>query len=211
MKPFSAWRQRRNSVAAAALAATLLAGCAAVPRVAADRAAAESGWAQRSAALSALNGFELHGRLAGSALGARADLVWQQSADGRFSIRVSGPFGAGAIGLRGDAHQVEVTSRDGVLVTDDPEAWLYRELGWTLPVASLRWWVLGLPAPTADARLRVDGAGRAAELRQGQWTLRYTEYADAGDWSLPRRLEASNGEQEFRLLADRWTGLDAPP
>jgi outer membrane lipoprotein LolB len=198
--------------AAALLLAAVIGGCAALPAVEGDRTRAEARWQEHQAALGRIAGFELNGRLAGSAIGARADIAWQQSADGSYRIRVSGPFGAGALSLRGDDTQVEIHSRDGVTVTQDPAAWLYRQLGWTLPLTHLRWWALGMPAPSSPAQLRIDGAGHAVELRQDGWVLHYPEYhaAAATAGALPRRLEARIGELEFRLLADRWSPDHAP-
>lgn len=195
-----------------ALAALLLTGCATLPQPPAqgNRAQAEQRWSEHRAAVSAIRGFELRGRIAGSALGASADVVWQQSANGRFEIRVSGPFGSGAMTLRGDDSLVEVTTRDGSISTAQPELWLQQHLGWTLPIAGLRWWALGLPAPRSAARLEIGNEGRVVKLAQDGWQLQFSEYVAIGSWQLPRRLEASQGELRLRVLADQWNGLNAP-
>ena len=200
----------RRGLIAVLLAGFTLGGCATNPPSPGDHETALRHWDRHRQAVTALDSFQLRGRLAGSALGARADLRWQQAADGRFSLRVSGPFGAGALTLRGNAQQVQVNSRDGEFHTDDPEGWLREKLGWSLPLANLRWWALGLPAPSAGAQLEVNAEGEIVSLRQAGWQLRYENYRDALGQRLPGRLRAQQGEVEFRLLADQWLAHDEP-
>lgn len=185
------------------LGAALLAGCATLPQ--GNRQQAEQNWAAHRQDISAIDAFDLQARIAGSALGAKADVLWQQAADGSYRIRVSGPFGAGGMSLRGDAHQVEVTTGEGTFTTANPEDWLRQRMGWTLPLAGLRWWALGLPAPHGPAHVELDDSGKIVVLEQDGWRLTYDSYAAAGRWQLPRRFDAGNGTVSLRVLADQWT------
>lgn len=198
----------RSLLRALPLWGLLAGGCASLPQF--DRQQAEAAWTLHQQEVSTIQRFELQARIAGSALGAKADVLWQQEADGSFRIRVSGPFGAGSMSLRGDARQVQVTTAEGTVVTDDPERWLQQQMGWTLPIAGLRWWALGLPAPHNAANVELDARGRLAGLQQDGWTLQYDSYAPAGRWQLPRRFDAGNGIVSLRVLADRWTAEAAP-
>ena len=61
-------------------------------------------------------------------------------------IKIAGPIGQGAIVIlmRGDV--VEVLFSDGRKeVTRDPAALLERQLGFSVPLKALRWWIRGLP------------------------------------------------------------------
>lgn len=170
-----------------------------------------AGWHARVAQLTPVDRFTVQGRVASGALGFKADLRWRQHADGRFEMRVSGPFGARAAELAGDAVEVRVrTGEDATTVTTDPEAWLEQALGVRLPVRGLRWWALGLPAPETENRLRLDPAGRAMQIVQNGWELNYPEYRVVGELDLPRRIEARNGDTRVLVLADSWSGLAAP-
>ena len=195
---------------AALVAATC--GCAslsgprpdAVPLSAPQQAA----WADRQASLSRIDRFVVNGRVASGAIGFKADLRWKQMADGRFELRVAGPFGARAAELSGDAYSVQVrTGQDPATVTADPEAWLEQALGCRLPVRGLRWWALGLPDPAARYDLLIDASGRPTRLAQHDWQLDYLEYRLVDGVELPRRIEASNGDTRVTLLADRWSDL----
>lgn len=193
---------------ASGMALALLNGCATLPAI--DAELANRNWQAHRENLSRVASFDLRGRVASSGLGLKADLRWAQQADGHFNVQVTGPLGSGALRLRGDKNLIEITSRDGSFMTEEPEQWLQDHYGWTLPISHLRWWALGLPAPQSHASLRVDEAGLVAELRQDGWLLSYSEYQDAGNQRLPRRFDASNGELNLRVLADRWDFADVP-
>lgn len=187
--------------------ALLLAGCASLaPVPSPEDEGLTALWAEHQARLVPLSAFALEGRAAGSGLaGAKVDLQFRQQADGRFSMRVSGPFGAGAASLAGNEHTVEVRSREGSFVTDDPQAWLQERSGWSLPLRRLRWWLVGLPAPDGGTvRVQFDAEGRARTLEQDGWLLNYADYQTVAQWVLPRRLEARQGERQLRIVVDRW-------
>lgn len=196
---------RRALVCGAAL---LLSGCASLaPLGLGGQQDAEKAWASLQARNAAISAFELKGRVAGGAQAIKADLLWQQSADGQFRLRVSGPLGAGSILLSGRPDEVTVKTREGSFVTEDPEAWLATNLGLRLPVTALRHWVLGLPSPASDARLQVRADGSPATLEQDGWRLAFTAFEPQAGHRLPRRIEASDGSTRLILIADQWSGL----
>lgn len=202
----------RRILIAALIAA--LPGCALLrPQVEGTPAstAQSAAWEQRVALLSPVDRFVLQGRVASGALGFKADLRWKQHPDGRFEMRVAGPFGARAAELAGDTQEVRVrTGDDATTITTDPEAWLERALGVRLPVRGLRWWALGLPAPESHSDVLIDPAsGRALRIVQNGWELDYAEYRLADSRDLPRRIEARNGDTRVLVLADQWSQL--PP
>lgn len=201
----------RRAWAALWLALAGLGGCVstgAPPRP--DTVSPEAAWQAHAAQLARIDRFLLNGRIASAELDLRADLRWRQSADGRFELRLAGPFGAGAVELRGDPTLVEVRSSQGSQLTSDPEGWIRQRYGWTLPIAGLRYWTLGLPAPGTPAQQRLDDNGRLAALTQNGWTIDYSEYRRQGEYDLPRRFEARNGRVRLKLLIDRWEELPAP-
>lgn len=198
-------------IARIVLIAVVVSGCATTRAL--DPSAqkrSEALWRDREARLGAIDRFTLNARVASGRLGFKADLRWKQQPDGRYSMRMSGPFGAGAALFEGDAQQVRVRTSEGETYTADPEAWLEARFGWRLPVSGLRWWALGLPSPNAPFEIELDADGRAARIVQNGWELAYAEYAAVGDLVLPRRIEARNGETEVRLFADRWDNIAIP-
>jgi outer membrane lipoprotein LolB len=202
----------RSAVAALLAASMLLSACTATMptrQTQTSAGAGEAQWSQHQASLQAIDRFLMNGRVTSAELSLRADLRWREDADGRYELRLSGPFGAGAVELRGDAQGVEVRNSDGSQYTSDPEGWIRARYGWTLPITGLRHWALGLPIPGAPSQRVLDESGRLATLAQNGWTLSYTEYRVQNGYDLPRRFEADNGQVKLKLLIDRWDELPA--
>ena len=169
------------------------------------QAAAEQAWQAHRSAVSRLDRFVLEGRAAQSgATPFKAQLRWEQQTDSAFSLRLSGPFGLGAVSLVGTATAVRISSREGHTDTADPQGWLRERLGVDIPLAHLHWWLRGLPAPETEARLDVLADGAALRLQQDGWTLHYPEYQDQLGQRLPRRIEAEQGAVKLKLVADTW-------
>lgn len=160
--------------------------------------------------LESLEQFSFEGRAAATRgdAGSQASLSWnQQGPDSQ--LRLSGPLGMGATQVRigGDTLSI-TTSRGEQLEGEAARSALEEQLGMTVPFASLRYWVLGLPAPGSEARQSLDETGRLAALSQQGWAVTFDEYrvqgAAQGQVSLPRRLTARRDELRLRLVIDRW-------
>lgn len=215
---------RRASRATAALGAALvgavLAGCATTAPVGVPYAKAPSQlaarWHRHKAALDAISQFTLNGRVAAKgSFGLSGSLYWRQNGH-HFRARFSGPFGAGAVDIAGDAYVVQIRSGKKRYVTSDPQSFLLKQFGWTLPLQGLRYWALGLPAPeavgAAPAKLMLNPDGTLRSVSQSGWILDYLAYQSAGPnaaYRLPKTLVMHGSNTEFRVIIDRWGKL--PP
>lgn len=84
-----------------------------------------------------------------------------------------------------------------------------RALGWSLPLAELRFWIMALPAPgDPAAALTRDAGGRVSSIDQSDWRIVYV-YPE-GPATLPRRLDLSRGGQHIRLVIDSRRSGDMP-
>lgn len=160
--------------------------------------------------LQSIAGFQLEGRIGVSTArdGFNADLSWRQL-DDDVLLAVRGPMGIGRVEVAGNADGVEVRSADGSVVTlADPSSAFLELYGLDLPLASLRYWAVGVPRPgSPGARLvRADGtaAGRIDALEQDGWQVRYDQYRDFDGWVLPRKLELTSPEVRVRLVIRDW-------
>jgi outer membrane lipoprotein LolB len=166
---------------------------------------------EAEAALATLEDFSFEGRAAirQGDKGTQATLIWaQKGADAQ--LRLSGPFGAGAVrvSLEGpvlsieDSHGTRLSGRDAELALADM-------LGFAPPIATLRWWLLGLPAPDSQALQTRDATGRLLRLEQDGWQVVYQEYRDQqlaqGMAAMPRRLRATRDTLDLRLVIDNWS------
>ena len=165
-------------------------------------------WETRQAVLSGLDDWEFKGRVGVAAgdEGFNANLRWRQEGD-LFRASLSGPLGIGTVRIEGDGETVTLTDNDGkVHHLEDADAELKAMYGWTLPVASLRYWALGVPDPASPAATELTGAGRLERLEQRDWTVSFTDYKeDAGGVPLPRRMAATNHDTRVRLVIHDWT------
>lgn len=166
-------------------------------------------WESRQATLAAIDTWEFQGRIAVKARdeGFNGSLRWWQNGD-LFLATVSGPFGAGAVKIEGDEQLVRITDPDGVVTEmEDAERELQQRYGWTIPVASLRYWALGIPDPLHPFTDEFNDEGQLRQLQQRDWQVSIDEYRDGGGQPMPRRLSASNPDTRVRLVIDRWKFL----
>ncbi|MDH3416645.1 MAG: lipoprotein insertase outer membrane protein LolB, partial [Gammaproteobacteria bacterium] len=167
-------------------------------------------WETRTLVLAALDDWQFHGRIAvrSEIDGFNGKLRWTQDQN-EFSATASGPLGAGAIRIEGDDASVVLTDKDGIrTVLEDAEAELQARYGWTIPVASLRYWALGIPAPGVPADTVFDENGQLERLRQRGWSVIISSYAEGGGQLMPRVLTAENADTRVRVVIDNWVFFD---
>jgi len=200
----------RSLISLTLLTLGVLAGCTTLPRVDAV-ATAPLEWSVRRAMLQGTSNFELVGRLAVAVgeQGYSAGLRWQQRPE-TASIRLDGPLGLGGLEVQLFGTRIGLRGGDGRRLADDAaRAELERVLGAPLPIGSLRYWLLGVPDPSAPAAERIENDGLTlAGFEQGGWQVRIAQRTPwrATAWSLPQRLELSREGLAFRLrlVVDQW-------
>lgn len=160
-------------------------------------------WDTRRAVLAGAEQWFLKGRIGVRTAddGFNAKLRWTQD-NARFDAQVSGPLGIGNVQLVGDERAVTLTDKDGVETRlNDAEPELYLRYGWTIPVGSLPYWLLGIPDPERPAETEVDAAGRLTRLEQGGWDVTFSRYGGRGP-DLPGRITASSSTTRVRIVID---------
>ncbi len=181
----------------------VLAACAA-PRLRPDSGLLAA-QAQRERLLAAQPDWSLSGRLAisGPHDAGSGSLEWRQHGNA-FEFSVNAPVTGKTWTLRGDEDGAELAGLHAEPVRAiDAATVLERELGWTVPVARLAFWVRALRAP-GNAVLEFRPDGLPAQLRQDGWMVEYRDYVDGPEPRLPRRVFASKGEYKVRLVVQRW-------
>ncbi len=172
-----------------------------------------SQWDNRQAILGRLDKWQFSGRIAvkTSADGFNGKLRWFQD-EASFRATVSGPLGIGTVRIEGDGDSVEITDKDGTAtVLQDVEMELYYRYGWTIPVESLRYWVLGIPDPRVPAATEFDDLDRVSRIEQRGWNVDVGAYREAGGQQMPARLVASSRETSVRLVIDKWIFREVNP
>ena len=165
-----------------------------------------SNWELRQEVLGGLREWQFKGRIAVKAgdEGFDGKFNWSQK-DDTFTATVGGPLGIGMVRIEGDDRSIVLTDKDGsetVLV--DAELEFYYRYGWTIPIASLRYWALGIPDPRTPAETQIDERGRLVQLRQNDWVVEISRYREEAGQEMPRNLTATNANTRVRMVIDKW-------
>ena len=181
------------------LCSLLLAACATTRR--APPAPAE-GWEQRTTDLQRQRSWQLDGRaaVAIAAQGWQATLNWRQHGDLE-EVHLSGPFGVGALVLE---RTPDGLSLNGAPPSDAVTNQLQEKLGFELPLEHLRFWLLGVPDPSAAFELKRNEQDRASQLRQADWSIDYDRYMPVAGDLLPAHLVLSREGVRVRIAVDHW-------
>jgi outer membrane lipoprotein LolB len=178
--------------ASVALVPLLCAACSTAPRVAeVTRDAGD------------LGRWQVNGRMAvsGAEGGGSGSFIWNQDGD-RSVVQLRGPLGVGSLRLtlNGAALRIETGNGDA-LEAEDAEAELTARLGASVPTQSLRYWLLGRPAPGDH---RSDANEQTAFLEQDGWRIDFQRFGVTDGARLPMRFVAINGPAKVRVVVDKW-------
>ena len=165
----------------------------------------------RRAALQALPAYSLRGQLAASngSDGFSAQLDWRQQGEAAHAV-LRAPLGVGGAELDFAGGVLRYLGNDGRHLEGLPaEDALARSLGFAPPLASLRYWLLGVPDPAGDLALgapteQADAQGRPLQLAQSGWRIGYSDYIQSqGQW-LPGRVTLERAPLRLKLRVLRW-------
>ena len=207
---------RRAATASLVMGAALLAGCEMLMEIIPyerDTAAPDTTWQAHARELSRFQNWSMLGVLAVRSGGdaSRVTMRWRQTRDS-YLVRFMGPLGVGLLEVEGSASGAEARYPNGRRASAaSPETLLEQEIGWTVPLQGLRYWIVGAPAPDgATSKMELDDHGRLARLEQAGWTVVYERYGDLDDLALPERMRFSNESVDATVVVRRWKSEPDP-
>ena len=163
-------------------------------------------WPERRAALQAVERYSFSGQLAVATAseGFSATLRWQQLGAAT-ELLLRAPLGVGGARVSFDGAALQFVGADGTQSAGEAaHEQLARILGFEPPLTSLRYWLLGVPDPSAPAIESLDSAAHLAQLQQGDWQVSYGQYGLSGGQWLPRQLSLSRGALRMKLHIAQW-------
>lgn len=166
----------------------------------------DANWLERRDELRAIEDWRVEGKLALKAGrdGYNGTLSWEQFGS-ETDFRFRGPFGFGGFRIHGDADRLRLKTTTGTdVVLDDPEADMQERFGWSIPVYSMRYWIVGVSDPEEPASEIVDGGGFLTELEQHGWSVTYDGYREHEGYLLPRKVVMERADVRIRMVAERW-------
>lgn len=139
--------------------------------------------------------------------GGSGSFSWRQ-AGSRTEMQLRGPLGAGGLDLATDGERLELRDASGTALDGEAaRTELEKRLGGPLPLAQLRYWILGVPAParsgSGDGPVQM-AAGPAPGFVQDGWVVTLDQSRAYGDWQLPVRLSATTSGVRIKLVITYW-------
>ncbi|NJD06742.1 MAG: outer membrane lipoprotein LolB [Methylococcaceae bacterium] len=180
--------------------ATVLAGCTTTPK---QLPSAEAGGEQ--ARLYALPYWKAEGRMGIQANGQawNANLFWEHDRD-QDRLRLSGPFNQGVVSIILQDDLILINEGNGVTeTTTDVDAALTKRLGFTVPVTSLRYWMLGIPSPQGE--FTRNDSGTARQLVQHGWIMDFDRYTPFAGAMVPGKSAIRGKGVKLKVVVDNWS------
>ena len=104
-----------------------------------------------------------------------------------------------------DGHTLLLTEANGRVVDSEAARQeLRRRLGTDLPLANLRYWMLGVAAPGSDARVLPGERPPLRVIEQSGWRVGIDEFLSVGGFALPTRLTATTDQARIRVVVSEW-------
>lgn len=130
------------------------------------------------------------------------ELDWHQDGDA-YTFTVRAPVTGKTWKLSGeDGHAKLEGVESSPIGADDAEKLLRERVGWDVPLAALRAWVLGLRAPAAPARVSYAESGLPAKIEQSGWSVEYRDWYTDRNPPLPKRVFATRGATRVKMAIE---------
>jgi outer membrane lipoprotein LolB len=148
--------------------------------------------------------------LAAHGEGGSGSFTWEQRSAGT-TLSLRGPLGAGAMQVTTDGQTLAVIDAEGrYLGNDQAQGLLRQRLGMDLPLAELRYWMLGVAAPGSPASVADAARAPRRVIEQSGWRIDYDTFQSASGLSLPQRFSATQGDVRLKVVVDDWVLGGAP-
>lgn len=163
---------------------------------------------ENAQALYALKAWRMEGRIGVKTTedAWQANLFWEHEA-AQDRLRISGPLSQGMVSIVVQKDLLYINEGNGVTkLSRDPDAELRERLGFAVPLASLRYWVLGVPAPGLAYMPIQAGGDSSTGFRQAGWTVRVDNLTHLNNRALPQKLrvESDDVAVKLKIIADTW-------
>ena len=168
-------------------------------------------WQKHQQQVKHITQWDIQGRVALSTSqnGGHADVFWQQKNNQHYAIKLVAPLGSGTTFIQASDGAVMLTTSSGEsIVETDIDALLSRIDDIQFPVTGLRYWILGVPAPTSEPDdMQWNEQGRLQLLKQDGWRVRMKSYTQVAGYQLPQKIfldRIDDEDVDVRLVIRQW-------
>ena len=125
--------------------------------------------------------------------------------NGRYTLTFTDAIGSGAVVLSNQNHQIELTDAKGQMHSaKNAEILMKKQLGWSVPVDGLVYWVRGLPLANQPFSASLNEQGALSILEQQGWIIRYSEYQTVDGLPLPGRIVLTRQGLQVLMVINHW-------
>ncbi|UPG91227.1 lipoprotein insertase outer membrane protein LolB [Luteibacter aegosomaticola] len=131
-------------------------------------------------------------------------LTWKQDGD-RYEFTIRAPVTGRSFRLTGGPDGAELDGLDGgPRRGPNAETLMAQTVGWQLPMAELKSWVLGLRADAGPADIRFGDDRLPSQLVQDGWTVDYKAWDATRQPAMPSKVFAEKPPYKVRLAIESW-------
>lgn len=126
--------------------------------------------------------------------------TWEQNKH-NYLLDFFAPLGLASLHVSGDSKQVTLwQSRTQKITAKTPEALISTQLGYTLPVTGLYYWIRGLADPRFPMTKVLNTNGYLAKLEQQGWIINYLNFNN----NLPSLIILNNKLMRIKIAVTKW-------
>lgn len=131
-------------------------------------------------------------------------LTWHQDGE-RYDFTVRAPVTGRSFRLTGGPGGADLEGLDGgTRHGPDAETLMAQAVGWQIPMAELKRWVLGLRADGGPADIRFGDDRLPSQLIQDGWTVDYKQWDATRQPAMPSKVFAEKAPFKVRLAIESW-------
>lgn len=171
---------------------------------------AQQAWKQRQADFARMSSWRLQGKVGVQfqAQSASFNVSWLQTGKDQYEMNIKNPLTGSIVAyLKGERSEVMMQANGKTYKDSNAERLLHAQLGVSLPLDGMKYWVRGIPAPDSPVQqVRLDTQGRPAWLQQSGWQVEYSGWKGT-DWqALPERINLSRtpDNTKVKVIAKDW-------
>lgn len=167
-------------------------------------------WQQRQKELSAIKSWDIQGSI-GITYDGKTDIVsfeWQNT-DQNYTIDIHSPLNLASVRIVGNSHHVTLWKSGKQYITAaTAEELMQDQLGWSLPISNLIYWIRALPSPSSPIELQaLDEYNHLMQLQQSDWTIQYLSFMPVNEVDLPNKMIMQSSQVRCKIAIKKWTTI----
>ncbi len=171
---------------------------------------AQSAWQQRQAEFARMSSWRLQGKVGVQfqEQSASFNISWLQTGNDQYEMNIKNPLTGSIVAyLKGERSEVVMQANGKTYKDSNAERLLQAQLGVSLPLDGMKYWVRGIPAPDSPVQqVKLDAQGRPELLQQSGWQVEYSGWKGT-DWkALPEKINLSRtpDNTKVKVIAKDW-------